>query len=667
MENIPLLRDLIILLAASIPISIICRKLNIPAIVGFLITGVIIGPDSLALIHEKDSVNVLSEIGVIFLLFTIGLEISLERFARIKRFLIIGGGLQIILTNIAVILIAKASGFTMRESIFFGFFISLSSTAIVLKSYMDKGEIHTPHAHIATGILIFQDFCIVPMLLLIPYLGSTGPLSITNIFQTLLISGLAVLLIIGATYFLVPVGMAQVVKFKDREIFTVFVILLCLGTAWFTNKIGLSLAIGGFIAGLILSKSDYSHQIVSEILPLKDIFISVFFISIGMLVKIHFMREMLLPILLITLMVILVKFIFGSATVLLLKYPLRVAIVTGIGLSQIGEFSFLLLKSGQNYNIISPVNYQYLLSIALLTMLFAPFLIRLAPGLVTGFNPLKKLAPSEPEYDTEKLKCDLSDHVIIVGYGVNGKNLARVLKETGIKYFILELNASLVSQAKKEGEPIFYGDATRTELLEKLGIRCSRVIVFAISDPSAVRRGVWTARKINPDIYILVRTRYLSEIEELHKLGANQVIPEEFETSIEIFSRVLQRFHIPNNIIETEIKIIRKEGYKMLRGLSLEPYNLTDIQKALQLSLTETFLVDEKSPALGKNLVELDLRNKTGVTIIAVVRDAKAYTNPQKDFVISNSDVLVLLGSHKQLNDAMKLLEAEETIPAQPV
>ncbi|OGS24373.1 MAG: hypothetical protein A2297_08865 [Elusimicrobia bacterium RIFOXYB2_FULL_48_7] len=659
MENIPLLRDLIILLAASIPISIICRKLNIPAIVGFLITGVIIGPDSLALIHEKDSVNVLSEIGVIFLLFTIGLEISLERFARIKRFLVIGGGLQILLTNLAIILIAKSFGFTVRESVFFGFFISLSSTAIVLKSYMDKAEIHTPHAHIATGILLFQDFCVVPMLLLIPSLGTAEAFSFAKIFKTMLISGAAITLIIGATYFLIPIGLAQVVKFKDREIFTVFVILLCLGTAWLTNKVGLSLAIGGFIAGLILSKSDYSHQIVSEILPLKDIFISVFFISIGMLVKIHFMQEMLLPILLITLAVILIKFVFGSVTVLLLKYPLRIALITGIGLAQVGEFSFLLLKFGENYRIISPENYQYLLSIALLTMLFAPFLIRWTPSVLARFSPLKEIAPSEPEYDTEKLTCNLSDHVIIIGYGVNGKNLAKVLKETGIKYYILELNASIVSQAKKNGEPIFYGDATRTELLEKLGIRCSRVIVFAISDPSAVRRGVWAARKLNPGIYILVRTRYLVEIEELHKLGANQVIPEEFETSIEIFSRVLQRFHIPNNIIETEIKIIRKEGYKMLRGLSLEPYNLTEIQKALQLSLTETFLVDEKSPAAGKNMVELDLRNRTGVTIIAVVRDGKAYTNPQKDFVISNGDVLVLLGSHKQLNDAMKLLEEQ--------
>ncbi|OGS18634.1 MAG: hypothetical protein A3J83_04355 [Elusimicrobia bacterium RIFOXYA2_FULL_40_6] len=657
MENIPLLKDLIILLAASIPISILCRKLKIPAIVGFLITGVIIGPDSLALIHEKDSVNVLSEIGVVFLLFTIGLEISLERFARIKRFLIIGGSLQILLTNIAVIIIAKAFGFTIRESIFFGFFISLSSTAIVLKSYLDKGEMHSPHANIATGILLFQDFCVVPMLLLLPTLGSPETFSIFKILQTLLISGLAVSSIIGATYFLIPIGMAQVVKFKDREIFTVFVILLCLGTAWLTNKVGLSLAIGGFIAGLILSKSDYSHQIVSEILPLKDVFISVFFISIGMLVKIHFMSQMLIPILLITLLVVLIKFVFGSATVFLLKYPARVALVTGIGLAQVGEFSFLLLKSGQNYNIISPDNYQYLLSIALLTMLFTPFLIRWAPAALTRFKPLKEINPSEPEYDTEKLKCNLSDHVIIIGYGVNGKNLARVLKETGIKYFILELNANIVSKAKKEGEPIFYGDATRTELLEKLGIRCSRVIVFAISDPSAVRRGVWAARRLNPDIYILVRTRYLAEIEELHKLGANQVIPEEFETSIEIFSRVLQRFHIPNNIIETEVKLIRKEGYRMFRGSSLEPYNLADIQKALQLSLTETFLVDEKSPAAGNNMIELDLRNKTGVTIIAVVRDGKAFTNPQKEFLITSGDVLVLLGSHKQLNDAMKLLE----------
>ncbi|OGS21357.1 MAG: hypothetical protein A2252_08945 [Elusimicrobia bacterium RIFOXYA2_FULL_39_19] len=660
MENIPLLRDLIILLAASIPISILCRKLKIPAIVGFLITGVLIGPDALALINEKDSINVLSEIGVVFLLFTIGLEISMERFTRIKRFLIIGGGLQILLTNIAVILIAKTMGFTIQQCIFFGFFISLSSTAIVLKSYLDKGEMHTPQAHISTGILLFQDFCVVPMLLLIPVLGNPEIFSIMQVLKTLLISLIAISVVIAATYFLIPIGLAQIVKFKDREIFTVFIILLCLGTAWLTNRIGLSLAIGGFIAGLILSKSDYSHQIISEILPLKDIFISVFFISIGMLVKLTFMQEMFFPIIIITVLVILIKFIFGSATVLLLKYPARVALITGIGLSQIGEFSFLLLKFGQNSKLISPENYQYLLSIALLTMLATPLLIRWAPKTITRFSPKREVSPNEPEYDTEKLKCNLSDHVIIIGYGVNGKNLARVLKETGIKYYILELNANIVAKAKKDGEPIFYGDSTRTEILEKLGVRCCRVIVFAISDPSAVRRGVWTARKINPDIYILVRTRYLSEIEELHKLGANQVIPEEFETSIEIFSRVLQKFHIPSNIIEEEVKIIRREGYRMLRGLSLEPYSLTDIQQALKLSLTETYLVNDKSPACNKNLAGLDLRNKTGVTIIAIVRNGKPFTNPASDFLIEAGDVLVLLGSHKQLHNAMKIFELEE-------
>jgi CPA2 family monovalent cation:H+ antiporter-2 len=656
MENIPLLLDLIVLLAASIPISIVCRFLNIPVIVGFLITGILIGPNNFALIQNSASVNSLSEIGVILLLFTIGLEISLERFVRIKRFVFLGGSLQVILTIIAVVLGTKLAGLSTQESVFFGFIVSLSSTAIVLKSYLDKGEIHTPYGHMSTGILLFQDICVVPMMLLCPLLAQPETFSIFAIAKTLLIAGIAITLIIGLAYFFVPLALAQIVKFKDREIFSIFVILLCLGTAWITHKAGLSLAIGAFIAGLVLSKSDYSNQIVSEVLPLKDVFISIFFISIGMLVQISFISQIILSVIGITLVVILIKLIFASATVLILGYPVRIALITGLGLAQIGEFSFLLLNFGQSYTIINSYQYQYMLAISILTMIIAPFMIKWSPKGLGTKKTGSATTDMDTDYDIEKLKCTLTQHVIIVGYGLNGKNLAKVLKETGIKYTILEINANSVTKAKKNGEPIFYGDATRAEIMEKLSIKCARVIVFAISDPATTRRGVWLARKLNPEIYILVRTRYLSEIEELHKVGANEVIPEEFETSVEIFSRVLQKFHIPSNIIDQQVKIIRKEGYRMLRGLSLEPYNFADLQKVLNLSLTETFLVEENSAALGKTLLDLNLRDKSGVTIIAVIRNGKAYTNPQKDFIIEPQDILVLLGSHKQLNDAMEML-----------
>jgi len=315
-----------------------------------------------------------------------------------------------------------------------------------------------------------------------------------------------------------------------------------------------------------------------------------------------------------------------------------------------------LLNIGQKYNIINAYHYQYLLIITIFTMLLTPFLIRWAPSKWVTSSSIKDVDLLEQEFDTGKLKCSLTNHVIIVGYGLNGKNLAKVLKETGIKYNILEINANIVNNAKKNGEPIVYGDSTRAEILDKLAVKCAGIIVFAISDPSATRRGVWLARKLNPDIYILVRTKNVSEIEELHKLGANEIIPEEFETSVEIFSRVLQKYHIPTNIIEEQIKIIRSSGYRMLRGLSLEPHNLTDLQKVLNLSLTETFLISENSTASGVKLFDLDLRNKTGVTVIAVVRQGKAFTNPDRDFIINPGDILVLLGSHKQLHDAMELL-----------
>lgn len=649
MNELPLLKDMIILLAVSLPISFLFHKLNLPAIVGFLISGMIIGPYGAKLIPDSQVVMVLAEIGVVILMFTIGLEFSLTRMIKNPR-LVIGGGLQILLTGGSVYLLSIMVGYPPSLSLFFGFLFSLSSTAIVLKMYSDSGEIDSPHGRLSTAILLFQDLCIVPMMLLIPVMANTDLTSHLVIALTLTKAIIAVIVIFISARLVVPGILYHVIRLRSREFLVLFVILLCLGTAWLTHMFGLSLALGAFIAGLIISESEYSYQIVVDILPFRDYFSSIFFTSVGMLLHLNFFVSHWISLVTITAGVIFLKGILVFITAKILRYPLRTAIITGLSLAQIGEFSFLLAEQGKGYGLIQQELYQTFLASAILSMLLAPLLIRISSEFSFKIQSIFSLQPDLPEISEE---TPVSDHVIIAGYGLNGQNLSRVLKETRIPFLILDINGERVKQVKSLGLPILYGDITHREILRKAGIRRAKMIVFAISDPMAARHGVLITRQMNPDIYVMVRTRYSSEVEELYRLGANQVIPEEFETSIEIFTRVLKEYHTPHNIIDQQVELIRMEGYGMLRGLSISSDRLREVSAILATSITDTCQVQENSLAANKSLKELDLRNKTGATVIAIIRGKKAITNPDPEFRILSGDMLVLLGRHAELDKAI--------------
>ena len=649
MNEFPLLKDLIILLAFSLPISFLFHKLDLPAIVGFLITGMIIGPYGARLIPDSHVVSILAEIGVVILMFTIGLEFSLTRIMQ-NLHLVIGGGLQIFLTGGAVYLLSILIGYPPSLSLFFGFLFSLSSTAIVLKMYSDRGEIDSPHGKLSTAILLFQDLCVVPMILLIPIMANTELTSYLVIALTLTKAIIAVIVIFISARLLVPRILYHIVSLRSREFLVLFVILLCLGTAWLTHMFGLSLALGAFIAGLIISESEYSFQIVVDILPFRDYFSSIFFTSVGMLLHLNFFVNHWIYIIGITAGVIFLKGILVFITAKILRFPLRTAIITGLSLAQVGEFSFLLAEQGKGYGLIQEELYQTFLASAILSMLLAPLLIRISSELSFKIQSIFSLQPEPPERSEE---TPISNHVIIAGYGLNGQNLSRVLKETGIPFLVLDINGERVKQVKSLGLPILYGDITHREILSKAGAQRAKMIVFAISDPMATRRGVLITRQMNPDIYIMVRTRYASEVEELYHLGANQVIPEEYETSIEIFSRVLKEYHTPHNIIDQQVELIRMEGYGMLRGLSISGDKLRELSAILATSITDTCQVQENSPAANKSLKELDLRRKTGATVIAIIRGKKAITNPDPEFIILAGDMLVLLGRHAELDKAI--------------
>jgi len=357
-----LFKDLVIILLVSVPVAFVCLRLKLPVLVGFMTTGILIGPYGLGLITELEAIEVLAEIGVMLLLFTIGLEFSLTRLREMKKLVLIGGGLQVFLTVLITAIVANFFGRSLNQAIFFGFLITLSSTAIVLKSYIERNEIDSPHGRVGVGILLFQDISVVLMMLLIPILGGKDALSIESVAKTLGGSSLALVLIVLASAFLIPKVLRLIGTLRNSEVFLLTVVLLFLGISFVTSQFGLSLALGAFIAGMVLSESDYSHQITADILPFRDIFNSIFFVSIGLLLSVTALMENLFNILLLVICLVIGKFLIVWVVVWLLGFPQRVSIITALSLAQIGEFSFVLAKAGKGFDLLPDTDYQSFLA-----------------------------------------------------------------------------------------------------------------------------------------------------------------------------------------------------------------------------------------------------------------------------------------------------------------
>jgi K+:H+ antiporter len=658
MSDSNFLRELIIVLTATIAIVFVFQKLRLPNIVGFLLTGVIIGPHGFQLIQSVDQVETLAEIGVVLLLFTIGLEFSLETILSVQRRVVWAGLLQVVLTTLVVLAVARLLGASVEVGLFYGFLVSLSSTAIVLRIYHDRGEINSLQGRLASGLLLFQDLCVVPMMLLLPVLAGSGQDSIFLIVWVLAKSLITLVAIVWTARKLLPRLLHQVALLRNREIFVLFVVLVCFGTAWLTSETGLSLALGALVAGLVISESELSHQIVADILPLRDCFSGIFFISIGMLLNLALLSQDFRITLLELLLMIGIKSMVLFAVFWWLYRSIRLGVVLGLGLAQIGEFSFVLAKAGMNYKLLSPADGQIFLAASILSMMATPFLIQWAHAWAFGFEGLfKDTGFNRSTSGGANETASATGHVIVVGYGLNGQNLARVLKEVSIPYRVLEMDPDLVRSAKADGEPISFGDGTRPEILQQVGIETARVLVVAISDPAATARLVSQARRLRTDLYIIVRTRYVAEIDRLYRLGANQVIPEEFETSVEIFAHVLQEYHVPRNVISLQVDLIRKAHYGTLRGIRLQGKQLDALSQFLVGTTSDIFSIVEASPAVGKSLEEINLPLRSGVSVIAVVRDGKSYPNVGNDFKLAVGDMLVLLGGHKALDDAAQILK----------
>lgn len=659
MPEMHFLQDLLVLFGLGIVAVVAFHRLNLPPVLGFLITGVICGPYGFKLVDDVHGVETLAEIGLVLLLFTIGIEFSVKTFLRLKKFLLIAGGLQVLGTIGVGAALTHWIGMTWPAAVFIGMLLSMSSTAIVIRILEHRGDLESAHGRSALSILIFQDLCIVPMVLLAPFLGGKGG----NLWEVALLSGKAALfLLLAATVarYLVPWLLNQVARTKKREAFVLSIILLCLGTATATSHFGLSMALGAFIAGLIISESKYSHQALGEVLPFREVFNCLVFVSIGMLFDVRILLASPVLVLAALLVVILGKALVGAVATGLLGHSWRVALLTGFAIAQISEFSFVLAKLGLNVGVLDANTNQLFLAIAILSMFLTPAAIGTGARLASW---VEKFLPAwlvfgrggMPDHAEEKLV----NHVVIVGFGLAGRKLASVLSRLKIAYEVIDQDPETVADEKAKGTPILYGDASRLEVLHHAGVDKARVIVLTVSDSETLLRSAELARRINPNLHIIARARFMDEVPKLALVGSNEVVAEEFVGAVELLTRVLRNYLVPADIVEGCVRQVEEEEH-LKRVDAIHHHRDGEDLPCLMCSLSvEVRYVPEGAPVCGKNLLECNLRKETGVTVVAIQRrDEKLITNPAWQEQLQAGDLVILLGQRGQLASAAAFFSA---------
>ena len=651
MEHTSILELAVRVLATAAGAVLICVRLRIPSVAGLLVAGAFVGPFGLGWVTEVEAVERVAEIGVVLLLFVIGLEFSRERLRELGRFALVGGSIQVAVTALAAALLAALSGLAAGPAIFVGLVVCGSSSTLLLKVYGDRGELESLHGRAALGVSLFQDVLLVPMLVAVPLLG-TGSKQIERVEVAPLLAGAAGL---AGIYWLGRRPLTRLLGATaasgHREAFLLGAVALCLGMAWLSDWLGLSAALGAFLAGLLLADTEYAHQAVAEVVPLREVFASVFFVAIGMLVDISVIGAHPFEAFGIASLMIALKAVLAAVAVLALGLPRRTAILAAIGLAQVGEFSFVLLEAGRLHAVVDSEQFQLLLSASAISMLTMPMLVALVSRLAAA---RERHAPG-----AEAAAVAVSPpQVLIVGYGANGEILARILHETSIRYQIVDADADRVKKALAAGEPVHFGDATRPEILLHAGAAHVKLAVIAISDPQAVEAAVRGIRRLASQAKILVRTRRLREVGSIERAGADRVVAEEYESAIAIYTWALEELRIPRNVIEAQTRVLRGEDYKLLRGVRPPAGISQAVAEALASGTTDIFRMTADCGAIGRSLGEIDLRRRSGATVLAVVRAESPQLTPAADFVLQSGDELVLLGAHAEIEAAFELLRA---------
>ena len=646
--DIYLLQNMAMILITAVIVLLIFNKLKLPTMIGLFITGIVIGH----VINDTSMISTLSELGVVFLLFIIGLEFSIEKFSAIKHYALFGGILQVSLTTVLVTLLGLGLGLALNSAIFLGFLVAFSSTAIVMKIMQQKHLNHSVQGRVTLGILIFQDIAVIVVILITPLLG--GQSIELHTFPELLIKliGVAILIVIGAKWF-IPLALKDAAKTKNRDLFMLLTLFICMGTTFATSLIGIGPELGAFLAGLLISNTEYSHQTLGYIQPFQDVFMSLFFISIGLMVNLHLFLYNIGIILALTAIILIIKFAATLLTGIVLKLPNKISISIAILLSQIGEFSFVLAREGMTYGLMTQRFFSIFLGVSILTMSVSPFLQKFTPQIT---KLLSKSSYFQEEGELKTLPEELTeaqpikDHVILVGMGRVGKQMTKACNQFNVPILAVDMNPIVVEQQQNLGVPIIYGNASNENVLKQLRVTSAQCIVISASTYEGTLNTIDAARRLNPDIHIIVRTKYLKNIEEVIEAGADEVIPKEFETSILMFTRIMDYYNKDMDEIADAVNDLRSDNYDAFRSVSSE-----DVSAYLSNSFTEVEL-DSLRVYNDAHISDFPFE-KNNLTVTSVIRDNSTIIYIDEKFQFLEHDIILFTGWRHDINKFFEDIE----------
>ncbi len=656
MDDLNLIRDLGLIWTASLLVGLLFSKLKQPVIAGYMLVGVLIGPHVFKLISEPEQIKVLSEFGVAMLLFALGVDLSLKQVLNSARRTVGAALLQIVATIAVAWAIASLTGLARMPAagLLFGCICAISSSVVISRVLIDRGELDSIHGQILIPLALVQDLSLVVIIPFMPVLEQS-----TADWSALLFSTskafVFVLAVIFGSIKLVPHLLAWAAKTNSRELFLLTLLVLCLGVALLSKSLGLSIALGAFLAGIMMCESSYAHQALHDVSPLRDVFSTVFFVSVGMLLDPNYICQHWLQVILFVLLLIPGKIVIGAASALLATKNFRSAVLVGVGLAQIGEFSFVLLTMGYESKLINESIYNLFFAGAIISMIASPGLMAVFPKLLSKFN---KGDTTDQRFSP--VSSSLKNHVVLCGFGRSGRNLGLVLESYQLPFIVVELNASIVEELAVSGIKHIYGDAMSPGVLSKCNIGNARVLVITIPDPFSATAVATYARKHNPKIKIIARAHKTDDMRILREAGANAVVQPEFEASIEITRLVLYSIKRSESEIQAAMEQIITRRYALFQP-ELSGVEFTAKQSSYESDqLGIWYRINESANEAGKSIRELRIREETGATITAVKRGKKITAYPDPGMELLTDDEFFAIGSSSQLEKLENLFEFEK-------
>lgn len=668
-EDFRLIVDLVSVLAVAACGGLLASLLRQPVLLGYLMGGMIVGPAGLGVIKEVIQVETLAQFGVAFLLFALGVEFSFAELRKVKAIALGGGGLQIALTILFTVVVCGIIG-TGEElpakGVFLGAILSLSSTAVVLKCLMERNETETPHGQVMLGILVVQDLALGLMIAVLPALHQPGETIVMAVVTALLRLALFAGGAVVAGIWLIPPLLRILARTESRELFLLGVVTLCLGIALLTEHLGLSIEMGAFVAGLMISEVEYADQTLTYVEPVRDIFASLFFAAIGMLIDPVFLWKNLELILVLVALVFVGKFLIITPLVKLFRYPLKTALIAGLGLAQIGEFSFVLASEGQALGLVSRRVYLLILGTTAVTLMLTPFLLRLVPFLFNFAESIPWLQP----YLEEIYPRDVSDnvpsksHVVVCGYGRVGKNLVKLLQKHNFPVVVIDQSERRIQQLREEGVPYVIGNCVSLHVLETAGVNNAKGMAIALPDPMSTRLTLKRALELCPELDLVVRATHNKDIEVLYQLGAKEVVQPEFEASLEMANHLLTSLGFLSFVVEQEMKQIRNDHYLALRPEQTPSEVSRNLQKATRDLNRRWYTLPSGSPLIDMSLAEADIRYLTGASLMAIRRaNGEEIDYPNGQTKLEEGDRLLVVGVSQEIAALEELAQGRVAVP----